>query len=498
VIACVDFLRDVYGLDVTKGQTAFVRVAIDRVAIEDLEDEAERAAAEAMFGDLSEAPAGAWRTVVAAMGRDAGKTELGAGIALFKLLSVDVSRCGAGDIPRGIVVAPDLDTAKLTIERATARVQESPDLAELLVGEPSTYGLTLRRTDGRLVRFEVRAASRGGRSIRGRSIAVLVLDEAALFFGENYAVNDAEIVRAARPRLLRGGVVLMLSTPFAEDGLFFRLHSENREQAKTAIVASAPTLLMRDNDPELAELIEIERAEDPDNCAREFDAAFIAGGSSLFFDPEALAEAVRGFEPSRFTERAAGADVGLIRDSSTMAIAGRAYLPAHRVEEDGVTHLVPPSFKLALLDLEELRPQRGAPLKLSGVIAAFARVLARHRLSAFVADGHAREPAREYTTPRGLTIYAAPEGRDGKWATYSLLRKLISEGRLALPKNARLMAQLRAVRSEPMPGGGFKITSPRRTGQGHGDLVSALVLAIWAVTSVDRVVRRNLRHLAPA
>jgi hypothetical protein len=33
--------------------------------------------------------------------------------------------------------------------------------------------------------------------------------------------------------------------------------------------------------------------------------------------------------------------------------------------------------------------------------------------------------------------------------------------------------------SKPTPGGGLSITSPRRAGTGHGDLVSALVLALY-------------------
>ena len=61
----------------------------------------------------------------------------------------------------------------------------------------------------------------------------------------------------------------------------------------------------------------------------------------------------------------------------------------------------------------------------------------------------------------------------------AIAKKLIHEGRIRLPNHPRLLSQLRSVVSKPTPGGGLTISIPRRRGQGHGDLVSAAVLAIW-------------------
>src|SRR5579883_2032034 len=62
-------------------------------------------------------------------------------------------------------------------------------------------------------------------------------------------------------------------------------------------------------------------------------------------------------------------------------------------------------------------------------------------------------------------------------------RTLLRACKLQLPPSARLTAQLKAVTSTPLPGGGIRITSPRRAGQGHGDIVSALVLGAWHASS---------------
>ena len=158
----------------------------------------------------------------------------------------------------------------------------------------------------------------------------------------------------------------------------------------------------------------------------------------------------------------AGGDIGLVSDSSALAIVGLS------------------GRDITLRDLLELRPERGRPLKLSAVIASFAERLAVFGLRSFMADGWAREPAREYCTPLGIFIEQAPEGAAGKTAVYLATRDALREGRLALGVNLRLRAQLRSIVSAPTSGGGLKISAPRRGG--HGDLVSALVLAVHSAT----------------
>lgn len=466
--SCVDFARDIVRTTLTVGQTAFVRVAIDGVAPVDIEDEDEREAAFDIFGSWSECPAIARRKVTAACGRDSGKTHIGALVALYKMMTVDLTKCGPGDVPRAIVVAPDVDTAKLTLERIVAMVEgteENPcELSALLVGPVTSEGFTLRRLDGRLVRFEPRAASRGGKSIRGRSLVVVILDEAALFYGEGYQVNDREIVNAAVPRLLPGALVLLLSTPWAAEGAFYKLHDANHGQPVTAIAARAHTLVMRDNDPEIAEQVALEEAEDPDNCARERGAEFLPSGASQFFDGAAIAAAMahEWNVDASIAAKGAGADIGLTRDSSALAIVLR----------EGERYQV--------VETEELRPEKGSPLKLSRVVSAFAATMGRHGVRTMHADAHVREPAREFADLHKVTIEPAPEGAAAKFDSYVLVRKLLGEGTLRLPASNRLAAQLRAVRSQPMPGGGWKVSAPRSKALGHCDVMSALVVGVWA------------------
>ncbi len=162
-----------------------------------------------------------------------------------------------------------------------------------------------------------------------------------------------------------------------------------------------------------------------------------------------------------------GADIGLVNDPSVLAGVddARGYLQ--------------------LVELVEMKPRKGAPLRLSAVIERFAAVMKRYCATTFLADGHVREPAREFAEQHGVTIAAAPEGQKGKAESYIACRKAMAEGRLRIPDHTRLRAQLASVISRPLPGGGLGITTPRRAGLAHGDLVSALVLAHWSAAHAN-------------
>jgi hypothetical protein len=74
------------------------------------------------------------------------------------------------------------------------------------------------------------------------------------------------------------------------------------------------------------------------------------------------------------------------------------------------------------------------------------------------------------------------------------LQKLLRERRLRLPNHPRLLAQLRAIVCQPLSGGGYRISSPRRAGA-HGDLVSALVNAIWSSNRKATAPKANWAEL---
>jgi hypothetical protein len=293
------------------------------------------------------------------------------------------------------------------------------------------------------------------------------LDEAAFFRDEQSTVNDVEVYKALAPRVMPGGQLVIASTPWAESGLLYDLFQQNYGRPKGALAVHAPTTLLR-NDPHVVEQVERERQRDPENSAREFDAEFMAAGSGFFFDGHAIDRAFEAYaERNSHGTCTVAADLAFTSDHSAFAA----------VAPDGASY--------RLVDCFTMRPERGKPLAPSAVMKSLTAFARQYGAEAVFADCHYVEVVRETLNLAGISFTDAPAGQQGKTDQYSAARSLFNEGRVKLPPVPGLAAQLKAVVSRPTPGGGLKISSPRKAGSGHGDLVSALVLALWAAQQVE-------------
>jgi hypothetical protein len=294
-------------------------------------------------------------------------------------------------------------------------------------------------------------------------------DEAAFFFDEaTGVVNDADIYRAVLQRVVPGGQVWIVSTPWlADTGLLEQTIAKNLGSHEHALACTAPTRALNPGWDPTGAIERDMREQDPAAASREIDGVPLATGASTFFDPATLKAAV---DDSLVLPRAmshgekatAGGDFGFKSDSSALAIVHRALDRIH------------------VADLVELRPSEGAPLKPSEVVDAFAARLKAHAgLRLLMADSHYSESVSEHLVTHRLGYIPAPAGAEGVAETYVKARALMREGRVRLPNHPRLLAQLKAVTWRPNPGGSISIVLPRERRGGHCDLVSALVLAIY-------------------
>src|SRR5262245_55810436 len=344
-------------------------------------------------------------------------------------------------------------------------MQTSPTLKSLLVKDPGSETAFIRRPDGHQVVVQVAAARASGLNIRSTWLAGMLFDEADFHRDESGAVNLPDNFRAARPRMLPGAQIWLPSSPWAEVGPYHDMFT-------AAFGAPGRTLAFhsdsRSMNPSLDRATEQEERErDPENAEREYDGKPLPAGTTRFFHPEAIKAAVDSQRALAIAATlgvivAAGCDFGFRSDCSTIAIVHR---------RGDVYHLA---------EFLELKPERGTPLVPSNVVSTFAKIALPHGARLVVADGHYAESVREHLAAHGMTLLAAPAGDAGKAETYVEARKILHEGRLRLPNDPRLLMQLRQVTSKPMAGGRLSISSPRRPGGGHGDLVSALVLALWS------------------
>ena len=454
---------ELLGVKLTLAQAILCAVAYDfaEPAMFRGKGEAEQIA-RTLFGDIETVPTSARGVALHLCGARGGKSYILCALRLLYLaLTVPLDRLAPGELASALIVAPDLRLARQTY-RYVRGACEHPRIAAQAT-DVTRESLTIQRACGRRVQIECLPATRGGSAVRARSLVGFALDEAAFFRNADFKINDDEIFRAVAPRVVAGGQGIIASTAWADTGLLWDLFSANWNHPQTCVAARCPTLLLN---PSKAADVARERERDPVNAAREFDCEFMDSGASTFFSHKAVEDAVDKalvlpLSPPPGAQVMIGADTGFRRDSSALVVVYRL-----------------PDGSYVVAEVLELRPKQGQPLKPSEVVAAFAAACRRHGCSWLMADAHYRETLDEELAKEKLSYVPAPGGAEGKAECYMHAKTLLYQGRLRLPNNRRLLEQLKQTIGKPTSGGGLSLSSPRASTGGHGDLVSALVLAV--------------------
>lgn len=469
------FCEQVLKLKLRPGQRVLAKVAFGDLQPKDLSGE-ELELSIKLFGGVMEVSQQQKRFVLMRLGRGSGKTTLIAAYACYRMVTADISLAGPGSVPYFIIIAPDKPTAEICVRMAREMIKDVPALERLVVAD-TAQKVVLRRIDGRLVQLEAFAASGKGSNVRSRDIMDFLFEEAEFLTsnadGErDFAVNDEDIFRALKPRLMPGGKGILISTPWPVETLMGRMFERNWGKPFDAVAIKAPTTVVRD-EPHIQAIVEEEIAKDPDNARREFFCELDGFGGGDFFEPNSLHASLVSTEvrpyPGRYNPLwpcAVGCDLGFTSDSSAIAV----------VQFDG-------SYYNAVY-LEEMRPRVGQPLKPSVVIKRFAQIAKDFRVSGIVADGHYRESLKEHLEEYKLSVFNAPEGSKGKSEVFQRTRAVLHEGLVTIPENKvgqLLVQQAKLVTSKPSPGGMVTIKIPRKVGLGHGDLVSAWTLAVHSL-----------------
>ena len=456
-------------------------------------------------------PSGRPRIVVLRTGVRAGKSLIAALALLLSVLTCRFRRpplddeipgtdglvgVRPGELVRAAIVGPELRHTEACFNHIKGTVERSPILRRLLVGDPLKESLTIRRPDGREVRIERVAADSGGARLRSTWLAGALFDEADFHDDEGGAVNLPEQIKATRTRLLPGAQLWIPSSPWTDAGPFHKMFTEafGQPDGRTLAFHSSTRAMNPSLDREEEA---IERAKDPENAAREYDAIPLPAGTSRFFPEDAIAKATASgrtahLSPIPGTLHYAGSDWGFTKNSSALAIArpegGQVRLAYHREE----------------------RPERladgkpGESLKPSLIVQAFATTAMQYGCRTIRGDKYldfVREDERKKFVD---SLHDAADkarvpvfedfnpSRDEVYNAFAEFRRRMQEGLLDLPADARLLQQLRGVTSRPMPGGATKIDLPKQ-GHAHGDVLMAVVLACVAapVVSAPAVVRRR-------
>ena len=180
------------------------------------------------------------RELVMVAGRGSGKDSIASFWATFLAITFDprASKLRPGERAYALCIAVDKAQAKICYDYIRGHFEHIPALASIVSGIGSS---SIELTNG--VTIEVSVAN--FRSVRGRSILVAVLDEAAFLRDEAYANPDIEIYNALSPGLTRvpGSMMFIISSVHKRSGLLYQKCSSHfgKDSGDVGVKPSTPT-----------------------------------------------------------------------------------------------------------------------------------------------------------------------------------------------------------------------------------------------------------------
>ena len=221
---------------------------------------------------------------------------------------------------------------------------------------------------------------------RGRSYALVIIEEAA-FLPQDHSVNpDVELLRAVRPALARvaGSLLAVVSSPYARRGVLFEAWKRYHDQPDSHVVLiQSDTLSLNPTFDQRA--IAHAYTDDPASASAEYGGLFRSDVESFVNADAVQACVIAGrFELPPLSNQPYSAFVdpsGGSADSFTLCIG-------HREAETLVIDV-----------LRETRP----PFSPEATVATYATLLNTYRITTIVGDRYAGEWPREQFAKLGIT-----------------------------------------------------------------------------------------------
>lgn len=433
-----------------------------------------------MFGPIDHVPPELLRWLTWVIGGRSGKSWLGSMALLYRALAADLSSLAPGEEATALIVSPELRLARHAL-RFIRGMMESRPLLERMLRNPTTDSLRLQRPDGYVVAFEALPASKGGGSVRARTLVGALLDEVAFFRDEDYAINDRDIYQAVSPRVtIPGGFTLASSTPWGEAGLLYEEWRDNYGHPTTGLVAHVSTGLMRSTSEIILQEIEHSRRKDPRNAEREFDAKFGATDDSAFFaadDVSATTSTLTVIPVPTGARCIIVVDASLSQSSDDRFgwCVVTAQVDEYMRRANGETH---ENRLVTVHEADAWEVDRG-PREMAQRLRD--EVCVRYSQFNIIIDQFSDVAFAQLCADVGVIAdvvrWVGGDSDGSKAERYRRVRTAQRARQVLLCNSSRLRQDMSACRSKLLPGGGESIGVPR-TRRGHGDVLSAVVLGI--------------------
>ena len=437
----------------------------------------------ALFQEFQAPSWDGWRTIIARLtgeirefyalcGRGAGKSRIVALLAVC--FAAREYACAPGERIYVGIFAPDRRQAGITYRYVLGLLQAVPALAALIEGQPRRDSVDLRTG----VTIEVITARYA--APRGRSYALVIIEEAAFLPADDSAYPDVELVRAVEPGLARvlGSLLAIVSSVYARRGVPFQAWQRYHDQPDGDVVfVQAPTLELNPTFNRRA--IEKAYEDDPIAAATEYGAQFrrdIEG----FVAREAVEACVVagrrelprvvGVSYAAFLDFAGGSG----GDSATCAIA-------HAEQRDDRIILI-------LDAIREVRP----PFSPEQTCAEFGALMKAYGVSTAKSDRWAGEFPVEQLAKHGIRVEASEKTKSD---LYREVLPLLNSQRVELLDHPRLFAQLTNLERRTGRGGRDVIDHPPGGGH-HDDVVNSTCGVLLLAAQRAKVPAWTRRHMA--
>ncbi len=411
-------------------------------------DEAELATFHKHTGRNEPAPGGYFDATLI-VGRRGGKSLILALIAAYLSAFVDWrSFLTGGEAGHIIVVAADRRQAAVIF----AYLRE-------MLSIPLLGGIVKRETNELLelhngITIEITTAN--FKTIRGRTVVAALADELAFWVvDETGASPDKEVIAAIRPATLTipGARLLKASSPYSRRGVLYEDYKRHFAKESATLVWQAGTTDMNPSVPQ--SFIEAAYADDPVSAAAEYGAQFRSDIENFVSREVVEACVVPGrYELAPldsissyfgFTDPSGGSS-----DSFTLCIS-------HRENDHVVVDL-----------LRETSP----PLSPESVVADYAALLKRFRLSTVTSDRYAGQWVVEAFRRYGIQCEQAAKPKSD---LYKDLLSVLNSGGVELLDHAKAITQICGLERRTARGGRDSIDHAPNA---HDDLANAIAGAV--------------------
>ena len=407
-------------------------------------------------------------------GRRGGKTRMAALVASYLAGFIDHSpRLAPGETGHVLALAPSRSQAGVMRDYVGGFLHASPILRQLVQSETREE----IKLSGNIA-VGIHAASH--RTVRGRTLAATVFDEAAFWRDETSAAPDLEIYRAILPALAStGGMLIGISSPYRQAGLLYQKHREHfGKDGDDVLVIQAPTSVLN---PTLdVSIMDRARKSDPEAARSEWDAMFRADLAGLLADEwvDAAIDSSRPPElpPQRGNRYVAFTDPsGGRKDRFTLCI-GHA---------DGGVFVA------------DVIRGRKPPFDPKDVVAEYAALCKEYGIREIHGDNYAGEWVSAAFEDAGLRYVRSELARSG---LYLEAVPAFSREAVRIPDHAQLSRELRLLERRTSRTGRDSVDHPAN---GSDDYANALAGALWlglrkrstyslaGVNGPDKPARRN-------